>query len=269
MIVIRLYLFIISLKIHPTAVISKKAKIDTNVEIGPYSVIGENVTIFDGVKILSHVCIDGNTSVGRNTIIYPFASIGYPPQDLKYEGENSSIEIGENSIIREYVTIHPGTKNGSMKTYVGNKVLLMIGVHIAHDCFVDDFVVMANNATLAGHVHVGKNAVIGGLSAIQQFVRIGQYAMIGGMSGVDKDVVPYGLVMGERATLKGLNLVGLKRAGFSNVQELLKAYSIVFDSNELTIEERLKELHFKDELASNFIEFVKNDQRKALCCPKK
>lgn len=220
-----------------------------------------------GARIFSHVCIDGFTTIGKNTKVYQFASIGYDPQDLKYNGEESFVLIGENTTIREHVTINKGTKNGCMRTVVGSDVLLMVGSHVAHDCVVEDFVVMANNATIAGHVHVGRNAIIGGLSAVQQFVRIGEYAMIGGMSGVDKDVVPYALVSGERAHLKGLNLVGLKRAGFSNVSELTKAYKLVFEDNSKPLDDRLKEYRFKDQLALKFLEFIKKENRKPLCSP--
>ena len=202
-------------KIHPSAVVSSKAQIGDNVEIGPFCVVGDDVKIGEGTILKSHVVVEGDTVIGKNNIIFPFASIGLEPQDLKFKGEKSRVEIGDNNKIREHVTIHLGTQDGAMVTKIGSNCLLMVGVHIAHDCVVGNHVIFANNATLAGHVEVGDHVVIGGLSAVHQFVRIGAGAMIGGMSGVESDVFPNGLVMGERASLAGLNLVGLKRREIS------------------------------------------------------
>ncbi len=228
--------------ISSLASVSPKAKIAQNVTIGPFCTVGENVTLHDGVILRSHVCIDGITTVSEGTIIYPFASIGMPPQDLKYDGEPSTVEIGSNTTIREYVTIQPGTKDGGMKTQVGNNCLLMAGVHIAHDCIVGNNVIMANYATLGGHVHIGDHAVIGGLAAFHQFVRVGEHAMVGGMSGVERDVIPYGLVTGERSYLHGLNIVGLKRRGFStsDLTELQKTFEILLMSNDTPLTEKIK-----------------------------
>jgi UDP-N-acetylglucosamine acyltransferase len=180
--------------------------------------------------LISHVCVDGITHVGAESIIFPFASVGLRPQDLKYNSEPSTVTIGQKTTIREYVTIQPGTEGGGMKTSVGDGCLLMVGVHVAHDCIVGNNVIMANYATLAGHVVISDHVIIGGLSAIKQFVRIGAYAMIGGMSGVEKDVVPYALVMGERANLHGVNILGMKRHGFSNnvIQHVQSIYQNVF-----------------------------------------
>ena len=201
--------------VHPTAVVSSQANIGNDVRIGPYCVIGPESVIGDGVFLHSHVVIDGQTVVGEGTNIYPFASIGLPPQDLKYKGEDSSLIIGARNQIREHVTMNPGTEGGGMKTIIGDDCLFMIGSHVAHDCIIGNHVILANNATLGGHVQVGDFAIIGGLSGIHQFVRIGAHAMVGGMSGVEQDLIPYGSAMGERAKLRGLNLIGLQRRDFS------------------------------------------------------
>ena len=197
--------------IHPTAIIEDGAQLGENVSIGAYSVIGPEVTLGDGVTLESHVVVGGVTSIGAGTHIFPFASIGLQPQDLKFQGEVSRLEIGSNNVIREHVTMNPGTEGGGLLTKVGNDCLFMVGAHVAHDCQVSDHVILVNSATLAGHVEVGEFAIVGGLSAVHQFVRIGKHAMIGGMSGVENDVIPYGTVTGNRAHLLGLNLVGLKR----------------------------------------------------------
>src|SRR5579872_2598062 len=220
-------------KIHPTAIVAPGARLADDVVIGPYCTVGEQVSLGAGVRLQAHVVIDGRTTVGPGTRIFPFASIGLEPQDLKYRGEESSLEIGSNNTIREYVTMNPGTTGGGMVTRVGNNSLFMVGVHIAHDCQVGDNVVMANNATLAGHVVIEDNAVLGGLCAVHQFVRIGRHAMVGGMSGVERDVIPYGQVMGDRARLNGLNIVGMQRGGFSreDISGLRNAYQFLFSAD--------------------------------------
>lgn len=222
-----------SAQIHPTAIIADGAVIGKDVVVGPYCVIGKNVTLDEGVELISHVSIDCITHIGAHSLIYPFASIN-KTQDRKYNGEPSTIEVGKNTIIREYVTIQPGTSGGIMKTVIGDNCLLMIGVHIAHDCILGNNVIMANYATLAGHVIVDDNVNIGGLSAVKQFVRIGKYAMIGGMSGVEKDVVPYALIMGERASMHGVNIVGMKRHGYSNseIQHVQAIYQGIFNEDD-------------------------------------
>ena len=183
--------------IHPTAIVEEGAKLGTGVRIGPYCTIGPDVELGEGVALVSHVVLAGRTRIGPNTRIYPFASIGHPPQDLKYKGEASSLEIGSNNIIREYVTMSPGTEGGGMVTRVANNCLFMVGAHVAHDCQIGHHVIMANNATLAGHVDVGDYAILGGLAAVHQFVRIGRHAMIGGMSGVEHDIIPVRLRHGR------------------------------------------------------------------------
>jgi UDP-N-acetylglucosamine acyltransferase len=236
-------------QIHKTAIIEKGAIIGNNVEIGAYSIIGKQVKIGDENIIKPHICIDGNTVIGNNNIIFSFAVIGEIPQDLKYKGEKSQLIIGNNNRIREHSTIHLGTESGNMVTIIGDNCLLMIGSHVAHDCVIGSNVILANNATLAGHVEVGDYAIIGGLSAIHQFVRIGKHAMIGGMSGVENDVIPYGMVMGERAFLAGLNLVGLKRRGFE--RESIHALRSFF--KQLFIEENNKSFSEKiAKLAANY-----------------
>ena len=199
-------------QIHPSAIIDPAAQIGTDVAIGPYCVIGPDVTIGDGVILHPHVVVDGVTTIGPGCEIFSFASIGSPTQDKKFSGGRPELIIGRDNIIREHVTMNPSTDDGG-KTIVGDKGLFMVGVHIAHDCIIGDNVIMANNATLGGHVEVGNNVVIGGLAAVHQFIRIGHGAIIGGMSGVESDVIPYGRVKGERAHLAGLNLVGLERLG--------------------------------------------------------
>lgn len=228
--------------IHPTAIVDEKAEIADDVSIGPYCIVGSDVVLGAGVRLRAHVIVDGRTRIGEGTEIYPFASIGLPPQDLKYAGEPSELVIGRNNRIREYVTMNPGTEGGGMLTAVGDDCLFMVSAHVAHDCRVGNGVIMANNATLAGHVVVGDYAIIGGLSAVHQFVRIGHQAMIGGMSGVENDVIPFGSVMGERASLCGLNIVGLKRRGFQkdDIHALRAAYKALFAADAGTLGERVE-----------------------------
>src|SRR5210317_2376054 len=197
--------------IHKTALIDSNAKISKDVSIGAYSIIGPNVEIGEGTIIQSHVNITGNTVIGAFNKIYPFASIGNDPQDLKFEGEITKLEIGNNNKIREYVTINPGTIGGGGLTKIGNNCLFMVSSHIAHDCLVEDNVILANNVPLGGHAEIESNVIIGGNSAVQQFTRVGRSAMIGGMCGVVRDVIPYGIAHGNRSVLQGLNLIGLRR----------------------------------------------------------
>jgi UDP-N-acetylglucosamine acyltransferase len=257
--------------IHPTAIIEKGAKIPKSVHIGAYCVIGSNVVLGENVILKSHVVLDGITKIGDNTKIFPFASIGTEPQDKKFHGEKSELIIGKNNVIREHVTINPGTEGGGNLTQVGDNCLLMVGVHIAHDCQVGNDVILANNATLAGHVQVGDFAIIGGLSAVHQFVRIGHHAMIGGMSGIESDVIPFGTAQGERAHLAGLNLVGLKRRQFSrdDIHSLRVAFRLLF-SNEGTLEERLTDVaeqFKKNPVVGEIIAFIRDDSSRALCQP--
>tara|TARA_B100000524_G_scaffold327829_1_gene212167 strand:+ start:85 stop:867 length:783 start_codon:yes stop_codon:yes gene_type:complete len=256
--------------IHKTALIDSKAKISKNVKIGPYSVIGPNVEIGEGTVVQSHVNITGNTVIGINNQIYPFASIGNDPQDLKFKGEKTILEIGDNNKIREYVTINPGTEGGGGKTKVGDNCLFMVSAHIAHDCVVGNNVILANNVPLGGHAHVDDNAIIGGNSAVQQFTRVGKFAMIGGMCGVVRDVIPYGIAHGNRSVLHGLNLIGLRRKNIPNKEILFlsEAYEKIFSNNNLT--ENLSNLskEFREnELVTEVINFIEKDKKRPICTP--
>ncbi len=259
--------------IHPTAVICNGAKVASDAEIGPYCVIGPNVEIRNRVTLKSHVCIDGYTIIDEGTTVFPFASLGLIPQDLKYKGEKSTVYIGKNNTIREYVTIHPGTEHGGMKTEVGDNCLLMIGVHIAHDCIIGNNVIMANNATLGGHVSVGDFAIIGGMSAVHQFVRIGTHSIIGGGSIVVEDVIPFGNVIGERAGLAGLNIVGMKRRNFDRetIKLLQNTFKRVFLDNDSTFENRTLDAEGKygdNDKVKEIIEFLKSNNSRSICMPK-
>jgi len=258
--------------IHPTAIIADGANIADNVSIGPYCLVGSDVELSDGVELISHVVIDGRTQVGANTRIFPFASIGHQPQDLKYSGEASTLTIGSNNVIREHVTMNPGTEGGGMATRIGDNCLFMVAAHVAHDCQIADNVILVNNATLAGHVSIDEWAIVGGLSAVHQFVRIGKHAMIGGKTGVAEDVIPYGSVIGNRARLSGLNIVGLKRRDFSReeIQNLRKAYRLIF-AEEGTFAERIQDVAglFPDnEPVQDIINFINADSSRAICQPK-
>ena len=259
-------------EIHPTAIVERGARLGERVRIGPYCVVGGNVELGDGVELVSHVVVSGQTSIGAETKVFPFTSLGHPPQDMKYKGEPSRLVIGTGNVIREHVTMNPGTAGGGLLTQVGSHGLFMVGTHIAHDCKVGDHVVMANNATLGGHVHVGDYAVLGGLCAIHQFVRIGRYAMIGGMSGVENDVIPYGSVMGDRARLSGLNVIGLKRRGFSreDIHNLRTAYRLLF-AQEGTMAERLDDvagLYRDSRPVMDLVDFIRQDSARPITQPK-
>lgn len=259
-------------EIHATAIVEDGATLGEGVRIGPYCIVGAQVVLGDGVELVSHVVVTGDTDIGAKTKIYPFTSIGHPPQDLKYKGEPSRLEIGENNVIREHVTMNPGTEGGGLLTKVGSNALFMVGVHIAHDCVVGDHVVMANNAALAGHVVVGDFAIIGGYSAIHQFVRIGPHAMVGGMSGVENDIIPFGSVMGERARLSGLNVIGLKRRNFErdDIHSLRTAYRLLF-AEEGTMAERLSdvaEIYGDNDAVMEIVNFISLDSSRGLTKPR-
>ncbi len=251
--------------IHSTAIISSKAEIDSNVEIGPYSIIGKNVFIGSGTVIGPHVVVDPYVTIGADCNIFQYAAIGAPPQSLKFEGGETYVKIGRGTIVREFVTIHRGTESGGGITEVGEENLLMAYTHIAHDCKTGRKVVLSNNATLAGHITIGDNAIIGGLVAIHQFVRIGDYAFVGGKSAVVKDIPPYVIASGDRAKLHGLNSVGLKRHGFSEntVSSLKKTYRIIFRIG-LTMNEAIERVRAEVEQIPEvlgFIDFIKSSQR--------
>ena len=257
--------------IHSTAIVDKRAVVGGTVQIGPYCVVGPDVELEDGVRLHSHVVVEGFTKIGANTSIYPFASIGLAPQDLKYRGESSRLEIGRNNVIREHVTMNPGTRSGYMVTRIGDHCLIMAGAHVAHDCLIGDHVILVNCATLGGHVQIGDWAIIGGLSAAHQFTRIGRHAMVGGMSGVENDVIPFGRVIGNRARLDGLNIIGLKRRNFSRdeIHALRHAYRLLF-AHEGTMAERLEDVvaEFSDnESVMEIINFIRADSSRGICQP--
>ena len=256
--------------IHKSSVIENSAKISSKTKIGPFCYVGPNVILNDNVELVSNVHIEGNTKIGKGTKIFPFASIGTQPQDLKFKNEQNSLEIGENNLIREYVTINPGTAGGGSKTVIGNNCLFMISSHVAHDCLIGSNVIIANNVPLGGHVTIEDSVVIGGNSAVQQFTRIGRLAMIGGMTGVLKDVIPFGLSIGNRNFLQGLNLVGLRRKKYDNqkIIELNKVYKEIFASKNL--HENLKKInreHKDNELVNEVINFIEKDKKRPICSP--
>ena len=256
--------------IHNTAIIDRKAKISSGVSIGAFTVIGPNVEIGENTIIQSHVSIIGNTKVGKNNKIYPFASIGNDPQDLKFDGEVTKLEIGDNNKIREYVTVNPGTKGGGGLTKIGNNCLFMVSSHIAHDCLVEDNVILANNVPLGGHAHIEENVIIGGNSAVQQFTRVGKSSMIGGMCGVVRDIIPYAMVHGNRSILQGLNLIGLRRKNIPNKEILVltEAYKEIFKDENLTINlKNLKQEFKKNELVNDVVKFLEKDKKRPICTP--
>ena len=256
--------------IHKTAIIDPKAKISSNVKIGAYSIVGPNVEIDENSEIQSHVSIIGNTRVGKNNKIYPFSSIGNDPQDLKFAGEETRLEIGDNNKIREYVTINPGTKGGGELTKIGNNCLFMVSSHIAHDCIVGNNVILANNVPLGGHAEIEDNVIIGGNSAVQQFTRVGRFAMIGGMCGVVRDIIPYGIAHGNRSVLQGLNLIGLRRKNIPNkeILTLNDAYKEIFKNENLTQNlSNLSEDYKKNELVLEVVNFLEKDKKRPICTP--
>ena len=256
--------------INKLAIIDPKAKISPNVKIGPYSIIGANVQIGEGSEIQSHVSIVGNTIIGNNNKIYPFVSIGNDPQDLKFDGEETKLEIGDNNKIREYVTINPGTKGGGGLTKIGNNCLFMVSSHIAHDCLVGNNVILANNVPLGGHAEIQDNVIIGGNSAVQQFTRVGRSAMIGGMCGVVRDIIPYGIAHGNRSVLQGLNLIGLRRKNIPNkeIMTLSEAYKEIFKDENLTRNlTNLDKDYRKNELVLEVVNFLEKDKKRPICTP--
>ena len=258
--------------IHPTAIVDDAAVLGEGVRIGPFCTVSAEAKLGDGVVLDSHVVVAGRTTIGPNNRIYPFAAIGTPPQDTKYAGEPSELILGANNVIREHVTMNPGTSGGGMVTRVGNNCLFMVGAHLAHDCQVGDHVILVNNVILGGHVVVQDHAILGGMSAVHQFVRIGRHAMIGGKSAIESDVIPYGSVLGNRAYLSGLNIIGLKRRDFSRdeIHGLRAAYRLLF-AQEGTMQERLVDVAamFADhEQVMEIVAFIQADSSRALCQPK-
>ena len=256
--------------IHQTAIIDQNAKVSEKAEIGPFCTIGPGVELEDGVKLDAHVHVTGNTKIGSGTKIFPFASIGTEPQDLKYSGEKNILIIGKNNKIREYVSINPGTKGGGGKTIIGDNCLFMMSSHIGHDCYIGNNVVIANNVALGGHVTIEDSVIIGGNSAVQQFTRIGRLAMIGGMTGVLKDVIPFALSFGNRNYLKGINLIGLRRKKYENkkIFELDEAYKKIFSSKNF--HENLNKINGEykgNELVQEVTNFISKDKKRPICTP--
>ena len=256
--------------IHKTAIVHKKAKISKNVEIGPYSIVGPEVEIDENTIIHSHVNLTGNTKIGKNNQIFPFSSIGTPPQDLKYKGEKNFLVIGNDNKFREYVNINPGTEQGGSLTSIGDGNLFMVYCHVAHDCQISNNIVLANNVQVGGHVTIEKNAIVGGSCAIHQFSRIGESAMIGGMTGVLSDVIPYGLSMGNRNNLMGLNLIGLRRSKVSNddIKIIQLAYETIFKTP--SFRKNIEELNndFKEnEFVKKILNFINSDKKRPISLP--
>ena len=257
--------------IHPTAIVHDGAKIGAGVQIGPYCSLGPGAVIGRSVRLISHVLIEGLTEIGEHTVVHPFAVLGGPPQHLAHKGEPTRLVIGERNIIREHVTMHTGTAIGRGVTTVGSDGLFMVGSHVAHDCIVGDHVVFANNATLGGHVQVGDYVFMGGLAAAHQWSRIGRHAFIGGLAPVTKDVIPYGLV-GNDAHLEGMNLVGLKRRGFSRdtINDLRAAYRMLF-AEEGAFQERIEDVarvFARSPEVSEVVAFIRADANRPICMPK-
>lgn len=259
-------------EVHPAAIIEAGAKLGAGVKIGPYCVVGPGVALGDGVELVSHVVVAGTTSIGARTRIFPFASIGHQPQDLKYKGEPASLSVGDDCIIREGVTMNPGTAGGGSKTVVGNGCAFLANSHVGHDCQVGNNVIFSNNVMLAGHCNVGDYAIIGGGAAVIQFARVGAHSFLGGMSGLENDLIPYGMALGNRAYLSGLNIVGLQRRGFArnDIHDLRRAYRLLFAA-EGTLMERVEDV--KTEFAGHpiveeIIAFIREGGKRSLCTPK-
>lgn len=259
--------------VHASAVVDPAAELGDDVTIGPFCVVGPNVRLGAGSTLHAHVVVEGDTEIGSGAQIHSFAAVGVPPQDLKFRGEQTRLVIGARVIVREHVTINPGTAGGGGLTQIGDDCVFLVGAHVAHDCRIGNHVLLVNNATLAGHCEINDHAILGGLSAVHQFVRIGAHAFIGGMSGVENDVIPYGSVIGNRAYLGGLNLVGLKRRGFprDQIHALRAAYQAIFFGEVGTIRERAEAVGAKNPdqpLVADVVQFVLSESGRALCTPK-
>ncbi len=258
-----------SVSIHSTAIVDPKAALGNNVEIGPFSIVGADVQLGDNVRLQSHVVIEGHTNIGAGSKIFPFAVLGCPPQHTRYAGEPSTLEIGKNNVIREHVTMHPGTAIDSMKTVVGDNGLFLAATHVAHDCVVGDNAIFANNAALGGHVKIGDNVMLGGFASVQQWCRVGNYAMIGSQTAVDADVIPFAIAVGNRATLTGINVIGLDRRGFNadEVDLLRQAFRDLFQSDGLFSERlgRLRDAYGKNPQVSQIINFIDGAAKNGIC----
>ena len=257
--------------IHPTAIIEDGARLGEGVRVGPYSVVGSEVEIGEGCELLSHVVVAGRTSIGPRTRIFPFASIGHQPQDLKFKGEASSLTIGADCLIREGVTMNPGTEGGGLTTTVGDKCAFLANSHVGHDCHVGNGVIFSNNVMLAGHCTIGDFVIVGGGAAVIQFARVGSHAFVGGMSGLENDLIPYGMALGNRAYLSGLNVIGLQRRGFprDEIHSLRRAYRLLF-ANEGTLSERVEDVaaEYRGHAAvQEIVAFIRQGGKRSLCTP--
>lgn len=258
--------------VHPTAIVAPGAELGHGVRIGPYSLVGPHVRLGDDCELISHVVVEGRTTIGPRTRIFPFASIGHQPQDLKYKGEETTLSIGSDCIIREGVTMNPGTMGGRMATVVGDHCAFLANSHVGHDSRVGNHVIFSNNVMLAGHCTVGDYAIIGGGAAVIQFARVGAHSFIGGMSGLENDLIPYGMAVGNRARLSGLNIVGLQRRGFTREQihALRRAYRLLF-ADEGTLKERVDDVAatFEDNpIVQEIVAYIRADRKKSLCTPR-
>jgi UDP-N-acetylglucosamine acyltransferase len=257
--------------VHPSSIVATGAKLGAGVRIGPFCTVGPAVVLGEGAELVSHVALAGQTAIGARTKIFPFASIGHEPQDLKYKGEPSTLSIGTDCRIREGVTINPGTEGGGMSTSVGDHCTFLANSHVGHDCHVGSHVIFSNNVMLAGHCTVGDYAILGGGAAVIQFARVGAHSFVGGMSGLENDLIPYGMALGNRAHLSGLNIIGLKRRGFSStdIHDLRRAYRALF-ANEGTLVERTDDVaaQFKDHaIVQEIVAFIRAPSKKSLCTP--
>ena len=259
-------------EIHASAVVEPGADLAETAVIGPYCVVAAGARLGAQVRLHSHVVVGGATTIGAGSQIFPFASVGLPPQDRKYHGEASRLEIGRNCTIREHVTINPGTEGGGLLTRIGDDCLFLVGAHVAHDCVIGNNVILVNHATLGGHCRLGDHVIVGGLSAVHQYVRIGEHGFIGGMSGVENDIIPFGSAIGNRASLGGLNIVGLTRRGFSReaIHGLRRAYRMLF-APEGTLKERLADVEAEfsgDANVRKIVVFIREGGDRAICTPR-
>jgi UDP-N-acetylglucosamine acyltransferase len=259
-------------RIHPSAVVEDGARLGADIDIGPFCHVGPQVTLGDGVRLVSHVSLAGDTLVGARTRVFPFASIGHPPQDLKYRGELVRLVIGDECLIREGVTMNPGTEGGGSVTVVGPGCVFLANAHVAHDCRLGEGVILSNNVMLAGHCQIGDFAIMSGGAAAHQFVRIGAHAFVGGLAGVEHDLIPFGMALGHRAALAGLNVVGLKRRGFSReaIHELRRAYKTLF-GGQGTLKERVSDVaaaYPDQEPVQQIVAFLRQGGDRAICVPR-
>jgi UDP-N-acetylglucosamine acyltransferase len=258
--------------VHPTSVVEPGARLGAGVKVGPFCTVGPDVELGDGVELVSHVAVAGRTTIGPRTRIFPFASIGHQPQDLKFKGEPSTLSVGADCLIREGVTMNPGTEGGGMATTVGDRCAFLANSHVGHDCVVGNNVIFSNNVMLAGHCWVGDYAILGGGAAAIQFARIGPHAFLGGMSGLENDLIPYGMALGNRAYLSGLNIVGLQRRGFSraDIHDLRRAYRALFAA-EGTLVERMEDVaqEFNGHpIVQEIIQFIRDGGKRSICTPR-